>query len=161
MITGIAEVVLQSIALGRSLEYPEMIQVPESFEGYYREAHRPQFHFSSYKYWASDPNGMVYYQGTYHLFFQTTPGIDTRYWGHAVSADLLHWQQKPFVFPRSSSGNAVVDWNNTSGFGAGEMPPIVAFRGSTTNGQAGIHISYSNDGGWWPAKIGHIVSFLV
>jgi len=67
MITVLTEI-YQSLVLGQVPELSDKIQVPESFEGYYHEIHRPQFHFSSFKYWASDPNGMVYYKGIYHLF---------------------------------------------------------------------------------------------
>lgn len=101
---------------------------------YYQEAHRPQIHFSPESHWMNDPNGMVYYDGEYHLFYQYYPDSTVwgpMHWGHAVSTDLLHWQHLPIaLYPDSLgyifSGSAVVDWNNTSGLGTPENPPMVA-----------------------------------
>ncbi|MGI4020377.1 MAG: glycoside hydrolase family 32 protein [Janthinobacterium lividum] len=103
--------------------------------GVYQEQYRPQFHFSPQKNWMNDPNGMVYFEGTYHLFFQQNPVALTMgaiHWGHATSTDLIHWQQQPTaLFPDSLgyifSGSAVADVNNTSGFGKNGQTPLVAF----------------------------------
>jgi fructan beta-fructosidase len=98
------------------------------------ERYRPQIHFSPAKAWMNDPNGMVFYKGVYHLFFQYYPK-DTHWgpmhWGHATSTDLLHWKEQPIaLYPDSLgmifSGSAVVDMNNTSGFGVKGQTPIVA-----------------------------------
>ena len=141
----------------------------------YQETYRPQFHFTAKKNWLNDPNGLVYYKGEYHLFFQHNPsGINwgNMTWGHAVSPDMLHWEQLPHAIEPDElgtifSGSAVVDWNNTAGFQTGEEKVLVAFYTS-----AGAHaptpkpftqsIAYSNDRGrtWTKYRnnpvIGHI-----
>ncbi len=103
-------------------------------QDYKTEPHRPQFHFSPKKYWMNDPNGMVYYNGVYHLFFQHYPGgikWGPMHWGHATSKDLIHWEEQPIaLYPDNLgyifSGSAVVDVNNTSGFGKNGKAPLVA-----------------------------------
>jgi len=100
----------------------------------YREPFRPQLHFSPREKWANDPNGLVYYNGVYHLFFQHYPGDiiwGPMHWGHATSKDLIHWRQQPIaLYPDSLgyifSGCVVVDSANTSGFGQKGKAPMVA-----------------------------------
>jgi fructan beta-fructosidase len=95
---------------------------------------RPQVHFSAARNWLNDPNGMVFHQGIYHLFFQhhpNSPKWGPMHWGHATSTDLVHWIEQPIkLFPDSLgyifSGSAVVDRDNTSGFGTKDNPPLVA-----------------------------------
>ncbi len=98
------------------------------------EAYRPQYHFSPKEHWMNDPNGMVYYKGEYHLFYQYYPGATVwgpMHWGHAISKDLVRWQHLPVaLYPDSLgyifSGSVVVDKNNTSGFKKGPESPLVA-----------------------------------
>jgi fructan beta-fructosidase len=100
----------------------------------YKEPFRPQFHFSPEKKWMNDPNGLVFYKGTYHLFYQYFPGDivwGPMHWGHATSRDLIHWEHKQItLFPDKLglifSGSAIVDIYNTSGLGSIENPPMIA-----------------------------------
>ena len=100
----------------------------------YSEPHRPQIHFSPKEKWMNDPNGMVFYNNQYHLFYQYYPDSTVwgpMHWGHATSTDLVHWEHQPVaLFPDSLgyifSGSAVVDVNNTSGFGKDGKVPLVA-----------------------------------
>ena len=118
---------------------------------FYREPHRPQFHFTQKVGWNNDPNGMVYHNGTWHFFFQHNPVAlpwGNMTWGHATSKDLLHWEQQPNkLFPSTMargacfSGGATVDANNTAGWGKNTL---VAFLTDTGAGEA---IAYSTDGG--------------
>lgn len=106
----------------------------ESIDKYYHEQHRPQFHFTPDSMWMNDPNGLVYYEGEYHLFYQFHPHDNVwgpMHWGHAISTNLVHWEHLPIaLYPDEHgyifSGSAVVDRDNTSGFGTKQNPPLVA-----------------------------------
>jgi fructan beta-fructosidase len=122
-------------------------------ENLYQERYRPQFHFSSRRGWNNDPNGLVYYKGEYHLFYQHNPygwKWGNMHWGHAVSADLVHWKELPVaIYPHQYgdwvfSGSAVVDKDNAAGFRTGHEDVIVAAYTSTGRGES---IAYSNDRG--------------
>ena len=102
---------------------------------YYSENLRPQIHFSPPKNWMNDPNGLVYYKGEYHLFYQHNP-TEKRWgnihWGHAVSKDLLHWEHldialEPDEYGMMFTGSAVVDKNDTSGFFEGGEGLVVIY----------------------------------
>ena len=105
----------------------------------------------------NDPNGLVYYEGEYHLFYQYNPFGDKwghMSWGHAVSPDLVHWKHLPLALAEENgvmifSGSAVMDWNNTSGFGKDGRPPmVVIYTGyRPADGLQFECIAYSNDKG--------------
>lgn len=119
----------------------------------YREPLRGQFHFSARRGWINDPNGLSFFKGEYHLFFQHTPNSwdsGVKYWGHAVSRDLVHWQElaeaiTPDDLGAIWSGSAVVDWQNTSGLGGPGRPPHVLIY--TAAGRSFSQcLAYSTDG---------------
>lgn len=118
----------------------------------YKEQLRAQFHFSPKRGWTNDPNGMVYFNGEYHLFYQHNPygrGWGNMTWGHVVSRDLVHWKElDDALHPDQGgpvfSGGAVVDSNNTSGLGEAGKPAMVMFHtGARGWGQ---YMSWSTDG---------------
>ena len=160
---------LVSLLLFSALHSPA--QAPASV---YHEPFRPQLHFSPKEKWTNDPNGLVYFQSTWHLFFQYYPGDiiwGPMHWGHATSKDLVHWRQQPVaLYPDSLgyifSGSAVVDSNNTSGFGKKGRIPLVAIftqhdpvgekNGSNTFQNQSIAYSLDN-GRTWTKYIGNPV----
>lgn len=122
-------------------------------ENLYQESLRPQFHFSSRRGWLNDANGLVYYAGEFHLFYQHNPygwNWGNMHWGHAVSSDLVRWKELPIgIYPHAYgdmvySGSAVMDWANTSGFKTGTNEVMVAAYTSTARGEC---IAFSNDRG--------------
>lgn len=124
----------------------------------YDEIYRPQFHFTPQKNWHNDPNGLVYYDGEYHMFYQYNPkGKKWGYmhWGHTISKDLLHWDHYPIaLYPDEDSkdkerctaysGSAIVDDNNLLGKQNGDIKTLVAFY---TSQHCGQRIAYSTDKG--------------
>jgi fructan beta-fructosidase len=126
----------------------------------YQEPFRPQFHFSPERNWMNDPNGMVYHEGEYHLFYQYNPFGDKwghMSWGHALSRDLVHWKHLPVALVeegdlRIYSGSAVVDFANSSGFGTDRSPLVAIYTGhreetSTRPQVEDQRLAYSNDRG--------------
>lgn len=130
------------------------------------EQFRPDFHFTPEKNWMNDPNGMVFYQGEYHLFYQYYPDDNVwgpMHWGHAISKDLVSWERLPIgLYPDELgyifSGSAVIDWDNTTGFGTEENPPMVAIftyhdpigekKETSTFQYQGIAFSLDNGRSW-------------
>ena len=108
----------------------------------YDQPYRPRIHFSPRKNWTNDPNGLVYFRGEYHLFFQYNPFGDQwghMSWGHAVSPDLLHWSELPVAIPEEDgimifTGSTVVDRQNSSGFcGAGTECLVAVYTGDSNS----------------------------
>lgn len=125
----------------------------------YDQPYRPQVHFSPREHWTNDPNGLVYFEGEYHLFYQYNPFGDEwghMSWGHAVSSDLLHWHELPVAIPEQDgvmifTGSVVVDAENSSGFCAAHTPCLVAVYtgdGNTPEGHRETqNLAYSLDKG--------------
>ena len=109
-------------------------QIQHNAESTNEFLYRPRLHFTPEQGWMNDPNGMIFLNGQYHLFFQHYPEGTVwgpMHWGHAISSDLVHWNQQPIaLYPDSIgmifSGSAVLDKNNTSGLGSGGIAPLVA-----------------------------------
>lgn len=118
---------------------------------------RPNFHFAPHQNWMNDPNGLIYYRGKYHLFYQYNPEGNqwgNMSWGHAVSTDLLNWRELPVAISYSEthgifSGSAVVDYFNTSGFGSLENPAMVAIYTDHAHDEShqAQSLAYSTDEG--------------
>ena len=127
------------------------MKLSDTFDKQNTEKHRPLYHFTPEYGWMNDPNGMVYKDGEYHLFYQYNPYGSmwgNMHWGHAVSKDLTSWQHLPVAIAPDGlgtifSGSCVVDKNNTAGFGAGA---IVAFYTSAGHSQT-QSMAYSLDNG--------------
>jgi sucrose-6-phosphate hydrolase SacC (GH32 family) len=124
----------------------------------YREPLRPRVHFTPPQNFMNDPNGLVFYKGEYHLFYQHNPfGREWGHmsWGHAVSTDMLHWKHLPIALGEEDgvmifSGSVVVDWHNTSGLCAGEdgdRSCLVAVYTGHGHGKQTQNLAYSNDRG--------------
>lgn len=125
---------------------------------YHNEIYRPQFHFTPDKNWHNDPNGLVFYKGEYHMFYQHNPkGNEWGYmhWGHTISKDLIHWEYQPIaLYPDENSedkeyctaysGSAIVDEHNLLKKQSGSEKTLVAFYTSQNCGQ---RIAYSTDKG--------------
>jgi fructan beta-fructosidase len=134
------------------------LQVPAQIAEY-NEPYRPQIHFSPRQHWTNDPNGLVYFRGEYHMFFQFNPFGDQwghMSWGHAVSMDLLHWHELPVAIPEKAeemvfTGSVVVDSTNSSGFCGPKSQCLVAIytghRSSPSPVRQTQNLAYSLDNG--------------
>ena len=116
---------------------------------------RPRYHFTPPQNFMNDPNGLVFFDGEYHLFYQHNPFGEVwghMSWGHAVSRDLVHWEQLPVALHEENdvmifSGSAVVDWFNTSGFGTPGNPALVAIYTGHSETEQTQNLAYSTDHG--------------
>ncbi len=123
----------------------------------YKEPFRPQYHFTPSENWMNDPNGLIYFDGEYHLFYQYNPFGKTwghMSWGHAVSEDLVHWKHLPIALPEKKdrmafSGCVVLDRNNSAGFSKNGEPTLVAvYTGyRQSDGWQAQFLAYSQDRG--------------
>jgi fructan beta-fructosidase len=151
--------------LGWTALGPPAAAAPPGAPPAYDQTYRPQFHYTPAKNWMNDPNGLVYYHGQYHLFYQYNPAGNTWgniSWGHAVSTDLVHWKELPVAIPYDAnelvfSGSAVVDQGNTSGLGTQANPPLVAIYTSAKPGSQSQSLAYSTDGGMTFTKYGTVL----
>ena len=132
----------------------DMIYQSDSFAGedsIYKEFNRPQFHFSTKRGWVNDPNGLVFHNGEYHLFYQHNPfeiNWENMHWGHAVSKDLLHWEELndalyPDTLGTMFSGSAVIDKENVAGWGNNALVAFYTAAGKKMT----QNIAFSNDNG--------------
>lgn len=155
---------------GHELEYESIPYIDftltqcdeKNLDGLYEEKYRPFVHFTPQSGWLNDPNGMIKYHGTYHMFYQYNPcGPEwgNMHWGHAVSKDLIHWEEKDVaLFPDETgtmySGSAIEDAGNVSGIQTGENSPMLLFytaagdRNLMSAGKVRTQcIAFSDDGG--------------
>lgn len=139
----------------------------------FKEPYRPQYHYTPKENWLNDPNGLVYYDGKYHMFYQYYP-LDNiwgpMHWGHAISQDLLHWEECPIAFYPDQlgmifSGSIVVDRQDTSGFFNGKEGLVALYTNALEDKENGISmqqqsIQYSKDGGetWQPYAHNPVIS---
>lgn len=130
-----------------------LLKLSDTFDTTNTDYYRPSYHFTPLYGWMNDPNGMVYKDGEYHLYFQYNPygsKWGNMHWGHAVSKDLVHWEHLDPAIARDPvghifSGSSVIDKKNTAGFGRDAI--IAIYTNSSENlGQVQC-IAYSNDNG--------------
>ncbi|MBQ7682072.1 MAG: GH32 C-terminal domain-containing protein, partial [Oscillibacter sp.] len=131
---------------------------------YYNEPYRGQYHYSVKDGWANDPNGLVYFNGTYHFFYQFYDDIEwgPMHWAHVTSPDLIHWTEQPIAFYPDANGSMfsgciVADVNNTSGLFTGNGGGLVALITTNGNGQR-IKVAYSTDEGRTWTKVNNIAA---
>jgi fructan beta-fructosidase len=142
------------VVFSKQVKGIEEIYQSDTFTGQdsiYHETNRPQFHFTSRRGWNNDPNGLVYHNGEYHMFYQHNPyetQWENMHWGHAVSRDLLHWVElNDALYPDSLgtmfSGSAVIDKENTAGWGKNAFVAFYTAAGKKMT----QNVAYSTDTG--------------
>nr|WEI57639.1 putative GH32 family protein b [Micropterna sequax] len=131
------------------------IKQSDTFDYNYHETYRPLYHFSPPVGWMNDPNGMVFYNGEYHLCYQSNPygsKWQNMSWGHAISTNMIDWKDQPTaIYPDKLgtifSGSSVVDWNNTAGLQDGNEKTLLAFYTNFLPNEQYQSLAYSNDKG--------------
>ena len=130
-----------------------LMKLSNTFDTTNTDYYRPSYHFTPLYGWMNDPNGMVYKDGEYHLYFQYNPygsKWGNMHWGHAVSKDLVHWEHLDPAIARDPvghifSGSSVIDKKNTAGFGKDAI--IAIYTNNSVNHDEVQCIAYSNDNG--------------
>ena len=130
-----------------------LLKLSDTFDTTNTDYYRPSYHFTPLYGWMNDPNGMVYKDGEYHLYFQYNPygsKWGNMHWGHAVSKDLVHWEHLDPAIARDPvghifSGSSVIDKKNTAGFGKDAI--IAIYTNNSVNHDEVQCIAYSNDNG--------------
>ncbi len=148
-----------------AVNYRVNVHRRQADEIYYNEPYRGQYHYSVKDGWGNDPNGMIYYKGKYHFFYQFYDDTSwgPMHWGHSVSTDMIHWEEKPIALCPDANGAMfngciVADTENTSGlFDDVEGGGLVALITANGNGQR-LELAYSTDEGTTWVKTGRIVA---
>lgn len=130
-----------------SFEESDIMNIPSL----YKESYRPQVHFTTKNGWINDPNGLIYIDGKYHMFYQHNPcenQWNNMHWGHAVSTDMLHWKETDIaLFPDKTgamfSGSAIVDEKNLLGIQEGDTPTVLLYYTATS--PFSQYVAYSTD----------------
>ena len=130
-----------------------LLKLSDTFDTTNTDYYRPSYHFTPLYGWMNDPNGMVYKDGEYHLYFQYNPygsKWGNMHWGHAVSKDLIHWEHLDPAIARDPvghifSGSSVIDKKNTAGFGKNAI--IAIYTNNSVNHDEVQCLAYSNDNG--------------
>ncbi len=130
-----------------------LMKLSDTFDTTNTDYYRPSYHFTPLYGWMNDPNGMVYKDGEYHLYFQHNPygsKWGNMHWGHAVSKDLIHWQHLDPAIARDPvghifSGSSVVDKKNTAGYGKNAI--IAIYTNNSANHDEVQCMAYSTDNG--------------
>lgn len=148
-----ATATVKILGLGKDALALSLMKLSDTFDTTNTDFYRPSYHFTPLYGWMNDPNGMVYKDGEYHLYFQYNPygsKWGNMHWGHAVSKDLLHWEHLEPAIARDTlghifSGSSVVDGRNTAGYGKDAIVALYT-SASDKNGQIQC-MAYSTDNG--------------
>ena len=139
-----------SVSPDMEIKFTEADEI--NIEGLYNEVYRPQIHFTTKNGWINDPNGLIYFNGEYHMFYQHNPcenNWGNMHWGHAVSKDIIHWEERDIaLFPDMTgamfSGCAIVDEKNLLGLQSGDVKTVLLYYTATEPYMQ--YVAYSTDG---------------